>query len=68
METPYSLSDRPGRRDGIQLMRSMHGANDCHVRMGLGEYIDVTKKNLLQLFFLLSEQEGFDISFLIRLA
>ena len=66
METPYSLSDRPGKRDDIQLMRSMRGANANHVRVGPGEYIDVTKKNLPQLFFLLSGQEGADISVFIR--
>ena len=58
METPYPLSDRPGRWDDIQLMRSMRKANVSHVRVGPGEYIDVTKKNLPQSFFLLSGQEG----------
>ena len=66
METPYSLSDRPGRQDDIQLMRSMRGANASHVRMGPGEYIDVIKKNLPQLFFLLFGQKGADISVFIR--
>ena len=65
METPYSLSDRPGRRDDIQLMRSMHGANASHVRVGPGEYIDVTKQNLSQSFFLLSGQKGANVSVFI---
>ena len=63
---PYSLSDRSGRWDDIQLVRSMRGANASHVRVGLGEYINVTKKNLLQSFFLLSGQEGANISVFIR--
>ena len=66
METPYSLFDRPGRRDYIKLMRSMRGANASHVRVGPGQYINVTKKNLVQLFFLLFGQEGADISVFIR--
>ena len=66
MEMSYSLSNRLGRWDDIQLMRSICGANDNHVRVGLGEYIDVTKKNLPQLFFLLSGQEGADIRVFIR--
>ena len=66
METPYSLSDRPGKWDDIQLMRSKRGANACHVQMGLGEYIDVAKQNLPQFFFFLFEQEGPDICLLIQ--
>ena len=66
METPYSFSDRPGRRDDIQLMRNMRGVNACYVRVGPGEYIDVTKQNLPQSFFLLSGQEGANISVFIR--
>ena len=66
METPYFLSDRPSRRDDIQLMRSMRGANASHVRMGPSEYIDVTKQNLPQLFFLLSGQEGANINVFFR--
>ena len=65
METPYSLSDQPGRRDDIHLMRSMRGANASHVRVGPGEYIDVTKKNLPQSFFLLFRQEGANVSVFI---
>ena len=68
METPYSLSDRLGRRDDVQLMRSMRGVNVSHVRVGPSEYIDVTKQNLPQLFFFLSGQEGADISVFVRLA
>ena len=66
METPYSLSDLPSRRDDIHLMRSMHGANYSHVQVGPGKYIDVIKQNLPQLFFILSGQEGADISAFIR--
>ena len=66
METPSSLSDRPGRRDDIHLMRSMHKANASHVRVGPGEYIDVTKQNLPYSFFLLYGQEGANISVFIR--
>ena len=66
VETPYSLFDWPGRRDDIQLMRSMRRANADHVRVGPGEYVNVTKKNLSQLFFFLFRQEGDDISVFIR--
>ena len=47
-------------------MRSMCGANAGHVRMGPGEYVNVTKKNLPQLFLFLFRQEGVDISVFIR--
>ena len=47
VEMPYSLFDRLGRRDDIQLMRSMRGDNACHVRMGPSEYINVIKQNPL---------------------
>ena len=43
-------------------MGSMCGADASHVRVGPGEYIDVTKKNMLQLFFLFFGQEGANIS------
>ena len=66
METPYSLSDRPSRWGDIQLMRSMRETNASHVRVGPGKYIDVTKKNLPQSFFLLFGQEGANISVFIR--
>ena len=66
VETPYSLSDWPGRWDDIQLMGSMRGANVGHIRMGPGEYVNVTKQNLPQLFFFLFRQEGADISVFIR--
>ena len=65
VETPYSLSDWPCRRDNIQLMRSMRGANVGHVRVGPSEYVNVTKQNLLQLFFFLFGREGADISVFI---
>ena len=66
VETPYSLSDWPGRRDDIQLMGSMRGANAGHVRVGSGEYVNVTKQDLPQLFFFLVRQEGANISEFIR--
>ena len=66
VETPYSLFDWLGRRDNIQLMRSMRGVNASHVRVGSGKYFNVTKKNLLQLFFFLLGHEGDDISVFIR--
>ena len=68
VETPYSLYDWPGRRDNIQLMRNMRGANAGHVRVGPGEYVNVTKQNLPQLFFFLFRCEGADIGVFIQLA
>ena len=61
VEKPYSLSDWPGRRDDIHLMRSMRGANVGHVQVGPGEYVNVTKQNLPQFFFFLFRHEGADI-------
>ena len=66
VEAPYSLSDRPGRQCDIQPMRSMRGANANHVRVGPGKYINVTKQNLPQTFFLFPGQEEANISVLIR--
>ena len=66
VETPNSLSDWLGRRDNIQLMRSMHGVNVGHVRVGSGEYVNVTKQNLSQLFIFLLGRVGADISVFIR--
>ena len=66
IEAPYSLSDRPGRRDDIQPMRSMRGADASHVRVGPGEYINITKQDLSQSFFLFPGHEGANISVLIR--
>ena len=39
-------------------MGSMCGANVGYARVGPGEYVNVTKKNLSQLFFFLIRQEG----------
>ena len=66
--TPYSLSDRPSRQDNIHPMRSMRGVNASHVRVGPSEYINITKQDLPQSFFLFPRQEGADISVLIRTA
>ena len=66
VETPYSLYDWPGRRDDIQLMKSMRGANVGHVRIGLSEYVNVSNQNLPQLFFFPFRQEGADIGVFIR--
>ena len=66
VQMPYSLSDWPGKRDNIQLIRSMRGVNAGHVRVGPGEYVNVTKQNLPQLLFFLFGSEGADISVFIR--
>ena len=46
-------------------MRSMREANVDYVRVGPGEYVNVSKKNLPQLFSFLFGCEGADISVLI---
>ena len=68
VEAAYSLSNRSGEWEDIQLVGGVCGAYPCHVRMDPGEHVSVSLQYFLQLGPFLFVQKGTYIGTFVRAA